>query len=225
MKVLIVTDHKMSAQAIEFGLRGTADCEIVGARDGRVPLGATLKDAKPHVILVDDMGNPEDTLARLREVRAMKPPVKAVLLTMKLDPAWQEQVFAAGAAGVVYKKLRALTLGAAIREIHHGTIITRPAGSATAVMPKECPLTERELEIVRLVARGLTNGKIAQELTVTTQTVKFHLSNAYRKLGVANRTEASHYARQHNYLEPPQTVALVTVAAGTVAAVRLAEVA
>ena len=63
---------------------------------------------------------------------------------------------------------------------------------------KECPLTDRELEILRLAAAGNTNSQIARELWVTEQTVKFHLSNTYRKLGVANRTEASRYAHVHD---------------------------
>jgi DNA-binding NarL/FixJ family response regulator len=64
----------------------------------------------------------------------------------------------------------------------------------------DCPLTDRELEILRLVAQGYTNGKIARELWVTEQTVKFHLSNTYRKLGVANRTEASRYAHLNDLM-------------------------
>jgi DNA-binding NarL/FixJ family response regulator len=65
---------------------------------------------------------------------------------------------------------------------------------ARTAVAADCPLTSRELEILRLTAQGLTNGRIARELWVTEQTVKFHLSNTYRKLGVTNRTEASRYA-------------------------------
>jgi DNA-binding NarL/FixJ family response regulator len=64
-------------------------------------------------------------------------------------------------------------------------------------MPKACPLTPRELEILRAAAEGPTNAQIARQLWVTEQTVKFHLSNIYRKLGVSNRTEASRYALMH----------------------------
>ena len=72
---------------------------------------------------------------------------------------------------------------------------------------EDCPLTDRELEILRLVAEGHTNGRIARELWVTEQTVKFHLSNTYRKLGVANRTEASRYAHLHNLTAPRERLA------------------
>ena len=71
-----------------------------------------------------------------------------------------------------------------------------PAPARATATPADCPLTNRELEILRLAAQGLTNGRIARDLWVTEQTVKFHLSNVYRKLGVPNRTEASRYAIQ-----------------------------
>ena len=71
-------------------------------------------------------------------------------------------------------------------------------------------LTPRELEILRLVAAGASNGRIARQLWVTEQTVKFHLSNVYRKLGVANRTEASHYAHVHELIESPRPLTAVT---------------
>ena len=72
----------------------------------------------------------------------------------------------------------------------------------------DCPLTQRELEILRLVAEGHTNGHIARQLWVTEQTVKFHLSNTYRKLGVANRTEASRYAYVHDLVSPREPLAV-----------------
>ena len=82
----------------------------------------------------------------------------------------------------------------------------------------QCPLTDRELEILRLVAQGYTNGRIARELWVTEQTVKFHLSNIYRKLGLANRTEAANYAHVHGLVEPPAAATPERSAALTVAA-------
>ena len=86
-----------------------------------------------------------------------------------------------------------MALGTLLREIVAGNVVHRPR-RARAAPTGDCPLTGRELEILRLAAQGRTNGQIARELWVTEQTVKFHLSNTYRKLGVANRTEASRYA-------------------------------
>jgi DNA-binding NarL/FixJ family response regulator len=79
---------------------------------------------------------------------------------------------------------------------------TRPVASQ-----EDCPLTEREKEILTLAAEGYTNNRIARELWVTEQTVKFHLSNTYRKLGVANRTEATRYAYMHDLVLPHERLA------------------
>jgi DNA-binding NarL/FixJ family response regulator len=98
-------------------------------------------------------------------------------------------------------------MGTLLREIACSNVVHRFT-PRRAVTEEACPLTDRELEILRYVATGYTNGRIARELWVTEQTVKFHLSNTYRKLGVSNRTEASRYAHLHDLLEPPAATAL-----------------
>ena len=87
------------------------------------------------------------------------------------------------------------------------TSCTASRSAPSPSIEEDCPLTDRELEILKLVAEGHTNGRIARELWVTEQTVKFHLSNTYRKLGVANRTEASRYAHLHNLTAPRERLA------------------
>jgi DNA-binding NarL/FixJ family response regulator len=99
---------------------------------------------------------------------------------------------------VLSKAVHPVSLGTLLREISHGNIVHRYERRPQADLKAECPLTDRELEILRLAAEGNTNGQIARQLWVTEQTVKFHLSNTYRKLGVANRTEASRYAHVHD---------------------------
>ena len=88
-----------------------------------------------------------------------------------------------------------------------GTVVHSPRRVKAVDALEDCPLTTRELEILRLAAQGMTNGRIARELWVTEQTVKFHLSNTYRKLDVANRTEASRYAHMHNLTAPRERLA------------------
>jgi DNA-binding NarL/FixJ family response regulator len=95
-----------------------------------------------------------------------------------------------------------MAFGTLLREIAHGNVVHRYEPRNGTLKDDGCPLTDRELEILRLVAEGYTNGRIARQLWVTEQTVKFHLSNTYRKLGVANRTEASRYAHVHGLLDP-----------------------
>ena len=95
-------------------------------------------------------------------------------------------------------------------EIWAGSIHHAFAAAPVDVDADHQQLTRRELEILRLVAAGASNGHIARQLWVTEQTIKFHLSNVYRKLGVANRTEASHYAHVHELIEPPRRLTAVS---------------
>jgi len=98
-----------------------------------------------------------------------------------------------------------VSLGTMLREVVRGNVVHRFERRPAALV--DCPLTLREKEILALVAEGATNGQIARMLWVTEQTVKFHLSNTYRKLGVANRTEASHYAHVNNLVTAAEAVA------------------
>ena len=98
---------------------------------------------------------------------------------------------------MISKAVHPVSLATLLREISRDTVVHLPRRSGGKPVRNDCPLTDRELEILRLVSQGYTNGRIARELWVTEQTVKFHLSNTYRKLGVANRTEASRYAHMN----------------------------
>ena len=118
---------------------------------------------------------------------------------MRMDEEWLGEAFEAGADGVLSKSVHPVSMGTLLREISQRQ--RGPAASAhtrPAVSQEDCPLTDREKEILGLAAEGYTNQRIARELWVTEQTVKFHLSNTYRKLGVANRTEATRYAYMHD---------------------------
>src|SRR5207244_9853215 len=107
------------------------------------------------------------------------------------------------AEALISKAVEPASLSTLVRETANGNVfhsfMTNREYAAEAL--KECPLTPRELEILRSVAAGASNGEIAKELWVTEPTVKFHLCNIYRKLGVSNRTEASHYAHTNRLLE------------------------
>jgi DNA-binding NarL/FixJ family response regulator len=157
-----------------------------------------LLELKPDVVLVDDMQEADNALARLREIAEDAPQAKSMLLTLRMEREWLDEAFNAGAEAIVSKTVHPVALGTLLREISQGNVVQRRQTVAPVASAEDCPLTERELQILRLVAEGYTNGRIARELWVTEQTVKFHLSNTYRKLGVANRTEASRYAHVHN---------------------------
>jgi DNA-binding NarL/FixJ family response regulator len=206
-RLMIVADHSFVVQAIRLALRQTAGFQVVGFFDGRGSVRNALTELRPDVVLVDDMQETDNALNRLREIAEDAPHAKALLLTLQMDSEWLEQAFEAGAHAVVSKTVHPVSLGTLLREISHGNVVHRFEKRPATVTEDDCPLTDRELEILQLVAEGHTNGRIARELWVTEQTVKFHLSNTYRKLGVANRTEASRYAHLHNLTAPRERLA------------------
>jgi DNA-binding NarL/FixJ family response regulator len=196
MIVVIVTDNGFAAEAIRRSFKNTSGVRVAGYVDGRSSCGAAVAAAQPDVVIVDEMTWSESAVARIAEVRTAVPAAKVIALVAEPGAAWLGEATRAGAHAAVAKTLAPGMLALFVREIWAGTIHhafdqpSRAAGQAG----EHASLTPRELEILRLVAGGASNGRIARQLWVTEQTVKFHLSNVYRKLGVANRTEASHYA-------------------------------
>lgn len=199
-RLMIVADNSFVVQAIRLALRQTAGFQVVGFIDGRSSVRDALIRLTPDVVVVDDMQHPETTLARLREVSAETPNAKSLLLTLTMNDQRLDEAFEAGVHAVLSKTVHPVALGTLLRETSNDNIVHRHQPLPVAAPETDCPLTERELEILGFVAEGYTNGRIARELWVTEQTVKFHLSNTYRKLGVGNRTEASHYAHTRGLL-------------------------
>ena len=195
-RLMIVADNSFAAQSIRLALRQTAGFQVVGFIDGSTPITERVTQLGADTVVVDDTQEPEDAFARLQELSTLLPDAKRILLTIRMDAEVQAQAFEAGADAVISKAVHPVSLATLLREISRETVVHRPRVVAKPVV-NDCPLTDRELEILRLVSQGYTNGKIARELWVTEQTVKFHLSNTYRKLGVANRTEASRYAHMN----------------------------
>jgi DNA-binding NarL/FixJ family response regulator len=208
-RLVIVADHSLVAHSIRLALKQTAGFQVVGVIDGRTSARAALLEMRPEVVLVDDMHDPradeardpDFALARLREAAEHVPAAQRLLLTLRMSEGWMNEVFEAGAHAVLSKSMHPVSLGTMLREVVRGNVVHRYE-SPRRVAAEPCPLTRRELEILLLAAEGHTNGQIARSLWVTEQTVKFHLSNTYRKLGVANRTEASRYAHMHALVEP-----------------------
>jgi two-component system response regulator DevR len=142
-----------------------------------------------------------DGIELVRAARARRPAVKAIVLSMYEDAEHIEAAFAAGAEAYVFKSAHPDDLTAAVRQAFEHSIhlaYRRPAARQAA--DDTAGLTPRELEILRLVGEGHSNAHVARTLWVTEQTVKFHLSNVYRKLGVSNRTEASRWAQMRGLL-------------------------
>jgi DNA-binding NarL/FixJ family response regulator len=191
-RLLIVAGNSFAAQSIRLALRQTASFQVVGFIDGKVPITKRIVELEPELVLIDDTHEPEHALARLNELTSLVPTAKLIFLTMRMDEQTINEIFEAGADALISKTVHPVSLATLLREISRDAVVHRfrPRAKTKTL---STPLTDRELEILRLVAQGHTNARIARELWVTEKTVKFHLSNTYRKLGVANRTEASRY--------------------------------
>jgi DNA-binding NarL/FixJ family response regulator len=196
-RLLLVADHPVVVQAIRVALRHTAGFRVVATLDGRSSIRSALSNFRPDVVLVDEMCQRTNAVARLREISREWPDAKLILLSTALDPTVLDEALDAGADAVISRQLHPATLGTLVREVVEGNVVHAPGPARPAVGALPHRLTARELDVLRLVAAGRTNGRVAEALGVSEQTVKFHLCNIYRKLGVGNRTEATAHAHLH----------------------------
>jgi len=209
-RLVVVADNSLILEAISIGLRQSGEFKLLGHVDARAVSWRTIVDAAPEVVLIDEMDRSEQALELIRRIKAECPHVAVIVLTMGTETDWLDAVFEAGAIGAISKATHPAALATLLRATVSGHVVyrykrlgTRPGQIPIAVMSEDTALTTRELEVLRLVAAGSTNGEIARRLWVTEQTVKFHLSNVYRKLDVGNRTEASHYAHVNGLVSAP----------------------
>jgi DNA-binding NarL/FixJ family response regulator len=221
-RAVIVADSSFVVETIRLALKNTARLNVLGKVDGRGSIASAIGQCQPDVVLVDEMQNSEDCIERIRECRDEAPDCTIVLLTMRMDDEWLGEALGAGVDACLSKSSHLPSLGTLIREIVSRNIVcAAPRAAAEAAQPlaANADLTAREREILTLVADGLTNATIGKQLWVTEQTVKFHLSNIYRKLGVSNRTEASRFvhvgpqSRRLHAASQPAAAALVPVRA------------
>jgi DNA-binding NarL/FixJ family response regulator len=206
---VLVDQHPLWLDAVSMVV-GDLGMTIVGtASSGREGL-ALVSEQRPDV-LVTGIQMPAGDIDGIELVRAGResvPTLRAIVLSVYDDTKHIDAALAAGAVAYVIKTAHPDDLRSAIRQAFAHSVYlpgSRTAAVQTAHAPTEDlpDLTRRELEILQLVAEGHSNTQLAKMLWVTEQTVKFHLSNVYRKLDVANRTEASRWAQLHGLLTTP----------------------
>jgi DNA-binding NarL/FixJ family response regulator len=205
MKVLIADDHRLMVEGIRHALEPAEDIEVVGEASVGSQVLPLVRRLSPDVVLLDMRMPQMDGLLCLDGIRKHCPKVKVIVLSVFSDPEHIQAAFRHGASGYIVKSVNPVDLPSAIRQAVEGTVfhaIGVPESSDAAI-GKASGLTERELGILKAVARGLSNSAIGKELWVTEQTVKFHLTNIYRKLDLANRTEAARYAYEHGLVDSP----------------------
>jgi DNA-binding NarL/FixJ family response regulator len=195
MKILLADDHGLMLAGVRHALENDGFQVVGEARTGSEVLPLVGRTA-PEVVLLDLRMPGIDGLGCLQRIRDQYPDVKVVMCSMSSDPDQIQGAFQRGACGYILKTINPIDLGSAIRQAVEGTAyhaLGLPAMDEESVA-RTAGLTERESEVIKAVARGLSNKEIARELWVTVQTVKFHLTSIYRKLGITNRTEAARWA-------------------------------
>jgi DNA-binding NarL/FixJ family response regulator len=205
LKVVVADDHRLILDGIKRALEEDGGFEIVGEASTGERVLPLVGRTNPDLVVLDLRMPGMDGLMCLDQIRKRQPSVKVVVLSVSTDQKLIENVLKRGASAYIVKSVNPIDLPAALRQAVEGTVynaIGLPESSAAGIA-KAAGLTERETVILSALARGLSNEQIAKELWVAEQTVKFHLTNVYRKLGVANRTEAARYAYQQGLVESP----------------------
>jgi DNA-binding NarL/FixJ family response regulator len=209
IRILLVDDQALFRESLALLLTSQPDLLVVGEAsngDAALDLVAT---ARPHVVLMDLRMPILDGVAATRQLRAAHPEVQVIALTTFDDDADVLAALRAGAIGYLLKDVSGETLYAAIRAATHGQSLLPPAIATKVVaqltrladsppmqaQPQPHPLSNREVEIVRLLARGATNREIAATLVLAEGTVKNHLTNILGKLGARDRAQAALIAR------------------------------
>ena len=210
MRVLIADDHRLMVEGTKQALERAGGFDVVGEAVNGSQVLPLVRRLKPDLVLLDLRMPQMDGLTCLTKIRKEFPDMKVAMLSVSQDPELIQTALKRGANAYIVKSIDPDDLAGALRQALEGNVfttagITEDPGERAA---KDAGLTERELGIIRAVARGLSNEAISKELWVAEQTVKFHLTNIYRKLGVTNRTEAARYAFEQGLVEPEPDSAL-----------------
>ena len=207
--VLIVDDHPVVRQGLRTFLELQEDLEIVGeAGDGEAAI-AEVERLLPDVVLMDLRMPGVDGIEATRRIRSISPSTRVIALTSFTDDETVFPAVKAGAAGYLLKDIRPQDLAEAIRTVHRGEGLLHPTIAAKLmqdIAQDKSPgpgqgLTQRELEVLQHIARGMSNKEIAEALVLSEKTVKTHVSNVLQKLHLADRTQAALYAGKEGLAE------------------------
>jgi two-component system response regulator NreC len=200
LTVVIADDHAVVREGLQMLLEVEPDLDVVGKASDLTQTRALVREHEPAVLLLDLHMGRELSLVTLSELRSACPRTAVVILTMDDDPAFARQAWSAGAAGYVLKEASRTDLVRAIRAVGRGGRYLDPAVGGWALNDGNTVLTERELEVLRLVALGHTNAEIGQQMYISSRTVETHRANLQRKLGVSGRPELVRYALEHGVI-------------------------
>ncbi|MGW7696209.1 response regulator [Streptomyces asiaticus] len=204
IRVLLVDDHQVVRRGLRTFLQVQDDIEVVGeAADGEEGI-ARAEELRPDVVLMDVKMPGLDGIEALRTLRDLDNPARVLVVTSFTEKRTVIPALRAGAAGYVYKDVDPEALARAIRSVHSGHVLLQPEVALALLSQEEGggqgrggSLTEREREVLALIADGRSNREIARALVLSEKTVKTHVSNILMKLDLADRTQAALWAVRH----------------------------
>jgi two-component system, NarL family, response regulator NreC len=212
IRVLIAEDHETVRQGLKLLINSQADMEVIAeAGDGRAAV-QRAESLKPAVAVLDISMPEMNGLAAARRIRECAPDTAVIALSRYRDNAYVKELLAAGAAGYVLKQSASIELLDAIRAAARGaryldTALERDAATSPLRNRRGDPprrrVTDREAEVLRLMALGHSNKEIASSLEVSVKTVEVHKANAMRKLGLQGRIDIVKYALLQGWLRDP----------------------
>jgi two-component system, NarL family, response regulator NreC len=210
IRIVVVDDHAVVRSGLRLLLGAEEDMEVVGDAGNVHDAVFEVRAAKPDVVLLDVTMPGESGIDGLPKLLHEAPEARVLMLSMQDDPSYVREAFAAGARGYVLKEAIDAEVVAAVREVAAGNRYVHPALGARMVAADAAahaaiaadPLSDREREVLRLLALGYTNQEIAKQLYISVRTAETHRAHIMRKLQLSTRAELVRYAIEHGQLEP-----------------------
>jgi two-component system, NarL family, response regulator NreC len=209
IRVLIVDDHAVVRSGLRLLLDAEDDLEPVGEAGNAREAVFQARTVKPDVILLDVLMPDQTGLDVLPQLKHENPEAKVLVLSMQDEPRYVREAFAAGASGYVLKEAADSEVVEAVREVAAGSRYVNPALGArlaaadaeAARLAEEDPLSDREREVLRLLALGHTNQEIAKQLYISVRTAETHRAHVMQKLRLRTRADLVAYALERGVLE------------------------
>jgi two-component system response regulator NreC len=209
IRIVVVDDHAVVRSGLRMLLDAEDDLEVVGDAGSARDAVFEVRARQPDVILLDVTMPDENGIVVLPKLLHEAPDAKVLMLSMEDDPSYVRRAFGAGAHGYVLKEAADAEVVAAVREVAEGRRYVHPtlgarmvaADAAAQAAADADPLSDREREVLRLLALGHTNQEIAQQLYISVRTAETHRAHIMRKLSLSTRAELVRYAIEHHQLE------------------------
>jgi len=208
IRILVVDDHSVVRQGLKMFLGLDPELEIVGEAENGAEAVKLAAELQPDVVLMDMLMPVMDGIEATKVIRAAQPDTEVIALTSVLEDAAVVGAIKAGAIGYLLKDTQSDELRRAIKAASEGQVQLSPQAAARLMREVRTPevappdaLTERENDVLKLLAQGKANKEIARDLIIGEKTVKTHVSNILLKLGVQSRTQAALYAAQNGLAE------------------------